>query len=102
MARGPKEALELTDDDNDAVGTLEEYIDESPEMAAFDGGEVKITIPEKLVKECLSQRTSVRYAALRDLYAKAGWKQIGLLGQGTANRIFVLNQHEYRSSGGRD
>lgn len=101
MARGPMLALQLTDEDKEAVAELEEYIDESPQMAAFDGGELKVPIPTKLYTANLATRTSVRYKALVELYAKAGWKQVSLLGQGDS-RVFVLNQHEYRSSGGRD
>lgn len=101
MAKGPTVALQPTEKDNLAVELLEKYIDESPEMEKFDGGECKIPLPHKLCEELLTIRTSVRYGALRDRYAKAGWKQIALNGQGST-RTFVLNQHEYRSSGGRD
>lgn len=102
MALGPKEALTLTDDDKNAVTLLEEYIDRSPEMHVFDGGEVKVTIPETLATKCLSQRFHVRFGTLRDLYLKAGWKQVHMMGYNKNNRTITFNQHEPRTSSGKD
>lgn len=93
--------LQPTPEDTVAVDGLEKYIDSSPEMKQFDGGEVKIPIPSNLYSQYLSKRTNVRYGALRARYAKAGWKEISLNGAGD-KRVFVLNQYEHRSVGWGD
>lgn len=91
MAKKPSELLELTEADKDAVTALEDYIDVSPEFAAFQGGDVKVVIPEEMVTKHLTYRESLRRNALRDRYINAGWKFVTFTG--TGNKItMVLNQ----------
>lgn len=93
MAIGPKEALELTADDKAAIDKLENFIDNSDELSQFDGADVKIPIPESLMKDCLSTRYSVRIRELQKLYFAVGWKRFFLTGQGMLGRILIMSQY---------
>jgi len=101
MAKSPKELLELTETDKKAIEAMEGIIDSSPEMAAFQGGEVKVAIPEAAVTEHLSYREILRRNALRDRYINAGWKQASFSGSGT-KITFLLNQSLPYSGCGKD
>jgi hypothetical protein len=101
MAKSPDELMKLTPADEEAVKIIEEYIDKTPEMAAFDGYEFKIAIPSELYRKCFKVRTSIRTQELLTRYRKAGWKEVGYAGNGENLSLF-LSRYVRSYGSGRD
>lgn len=105
MAKGPKDLLELREDDHAAIKAVEDWIDQDQQFNNYDGQELKVTIPKK-VWDHFSVRMVVRRNELYARYIKAGWKQVAIYPPGSGDREahITLNQYAPSSSswGGKD
>lgn len=93
MAKGPKELLELTDEDTKAVSALEAYIDNHEKMKAFDGSNITIEFPSEIIEKYLNIRFNVRMDALKEQYRKAGWEEVLTSGLHTKPKLIELHRY---------